>query len=255
MKTKKCFIFSEDSFLIEEDNSIPNLDKIKELGFNVEDTFDLGEYKGDEYVLVSCESFDESLPLKKTTLRDFSRISKEDDFLNAGKAFLFSEYHRLNKHCGVCGGKMSYQPFYHDTVLKCESCGNITWPRVSNAIIVAVTNGDKLLLAHNKNFAENKYSILAGFVDYGETLEATVEREIMEEVGLKIKNIKYFGSQPWPFPNSYMIGFTAEYDSGEIKVDDVEIEKAGWFTKEEVKEIYTPSISISTKLIEWFLNK
>jgi NAD+ diphosphatase len=98
------------------------------------------------------------------------------------------------------------------------------------------------------------YSVLAGFVEPGESLEEAVAREVKEEVGIEVKNIKYFGSQPWPFPHSLMIGFTATYDSGEISLDDEEIEDAGWFTIDHLPQI-PGKISIARKLIDWFLAK
>ncbi|MEQ8196475.1 MAG: NAD(+) diphosphatase, partial [Clostridiaceae bacterium] len=118
--------------------------------------------------------------------------------------------------------------------------------------IVSVIKGDEILLAHNAQFREGLYSVLSGFVEAGETFEECVKREVMEEVGIKVKNIKYFGNQPWPFPNSVMIGFTAEYESGEIKADGVEISDAGWFKKGNLPLI-PDNLTIARKLIDDFL--
>lgn len=107
---------------------------------------------------------------------------------------------------------------------------------------------------YNKQFPERKYSVIAGFVEYGETFEECVKREVYEETGIRVKNIRYFGSQPWPFPNSMMVGFTAEYMEGELRPDGEEILFAGWFSKDEVRQKYRESFSIGSKLIEWFLN-
>ncbi|MDD3918042.1 MAG: NAD(+) diphosphatase, partial [Synergistaceae bacterium] len=117
----------------------------------------------------------------------------------------------------------------------------------------AVVRDGKLLLAHGTRFPSGRYSVLAGFVEPGESLEETVEREIFEEVGIKVKDIAYFGSQPWPFPHSLMLGFTARWASGEIVPDGVEIGDADWFTPENMPEI-PPSISISRKLIDHWLS-
>jgi NAD+ diphosphatase len=119
------------------------------------------------------------------------------------------------------------------------------------AVIVAVLRENKILLARNSRFRLPFYSVLAGFVEPGETLEACVAREIQEEVGITVKNIRYFGSQPWPFPDSLMVGFMADYAGGEIAVDDAEITEANWFTPEDLPRI-PPRISIARQLIDWF---
>lgn len=122
-------------------------------------------------------------------------------------------------------------------------------PRISPAIIVAITRGREILLAKGINFQGDFYSVLAGFVEPGETFEECVQREVGEEVGLKVKNIKYFGSQPWPFPDSLMVGFTAEYASGNINIDEKEILDAEWFTAEQLPLI--PGVgSIARRLID-----
>src|SRR5271157_1821576 len=117
----------------------------------------------------------------------------------------------------------------HERARLCEKCGYIAYPRISPAVIVAVVREGKLLLARASRFRTNFYSVLAGFVEPGESAEECLKREVMEETGIKVKNIKYFGSQPWPFPDSLMLAYTAEYVSGEIKVDGREILEAGWY--------------------------
>ena len=159
----------------------------------------------------------------------------------------WDETHRF---CGACGGTTIKKTDEHAMV--CTKCGHVSYPRLSPAVIVAVTKGDRLLLARNKNFVTGMYSVLAGFVEAGETLEECVRREIREEVGIEVKNIKYFGSQSWPFPNSYMLAFTAEHESGEIQIDENEIADARWFSVEEIPKI-PGSLSISRKLINWFI--
>ena len=134
---------------------------------------------------------------------------------------------------------------------RCPACGLVNYPRLSPAVIVAVIKGDQILLARNKRFRAPFYSVLAGFVEPGETLEQCVQREIHEEVGLSVKNIRYFGSQPWPFPNSLMIGFVADYAGGEIAVDNSELMEAGWFSAESLPVLPSP-ISIAWQLIDWF---
>jgi len=161
----------------------------------------------------------------------------------------WDETHRF---CGVCGEATVKKADEHCKV--CPKCGQLAYPRLSPAVIVAVTKGDKLLLARNKNFVTGTYSVLAGFVEAGETLEECVKREIREEAGIEVKNIKYFGSQSWPFPNSYMLAFTAEHASGEIQIGEDEIADAGWFSVDEIPQI-PGSLSISRKLINWFIDQ
>lgn len=136
----------------------------------------------------------------------------------------------------------------------CPSCGFVNYPRISPAMIVAVTRGREILLAKGSRFQGGFYSVLAGFVEPGETFEECVEREIKEEVGLKVKNINYFGSQPWPFPDSLMVGFTAEYAGGDITIDNKEILDAGWYTAEGLPLI-PGNGSIARRLIDWYVQK
>jgi NAD+ diphosphatase len=125
---------------------------------------------------------------------------------------------------------------------------------MSPAIIVAVVKDKKILLARASRFPYEMYSVLAGFVEPGESLEACVKREVREEVGIEVKNIRYFGNQPWPFPNSLMVAFTADYAAGEIRIDETEIVDAGWFSANNFPLI--PSkISIARHLIDWFAEK
>ena len=177
-----------------------------------------------------------------------------DDILlkAAFRAVQIVAWDETHRFCGVCGTATVKKTNEHAKV--CPGCGHISYPRLSPAVIVAITKGDKLLLARNKNFAPGVYSVLAGFVEAGETLEECVKREIREEAGIEVNNIRYFGSQSWPFPNSYMLAFTAEHESGEIKIGEDEIADARWFGAEEIPKI-PGSLSISRKLIDWFIEK
>jgi NAD+ diphosphatase len=125
---------------------------------------------------------------------------------------------------------------------------------MSPAIIVAVTRGPEILLARARRFHADFYSVLAGFLEYGETLEQCVKREVREEVGIDVGNIRYFATQPWPFPNTLMVGFTADYAGGVVTVDNVEITDARWFTADELPSI-PPKGSIARRLIDWFVEK
>lgn len=174
----------------------------------------------------------------------------EDRTRLAGLAGQYITWSRNHRFCGKCGKPTEDKRDERAKV--CTDCGQVYYPRLSPAVIVAVIKDDRLLMASSPRFPSKFYSVLAGFVEPGETLEDCVKREIREEVSIEVKNIEYFGSQPWPFPDSLMIGFTAEYEGGEINIDKKEISDAAWFTRDEIPRI-PPGISIARKLIDWYL--
>lgn len=137
-----------------------------------------------------------------------------------------------HRYCGNCRNELQLSD--HDSGLFCPECGNVYYPQLAPAVIVAVTrnNGKELLLAHNRSFAGEMYSLIAGFVEAGETVEAAIHRELWEECSLRVKNLQYLSSQVWPFPNSLMLAFQAEYDSGTAEPDGGELSDLGWFTAE-----------------------
>lgn len=182
-------------------------------------------------------------------LRQLGSILDEELFHICCRGLHLLRWYENNKYCSRCGALAEDKKDERAKI--CPECGYINYPRISPAIIVAIVNKDKLLLAHNSRFAHGVYSVIAGFVEPGETFEKCVAREVMEEVGIKIKNIKYFTSEPWPFPDSIMVGFTAEYADGEIKEDGIEIVDAGWYSIDELPN--TPKGgSAAAKLIKWF---
>ncbi|MBK9992024.1 MAG: NAD(+) diphosphatase [Verrucomicrobia bacterium] len=150
-----------------------------------------------------------------------------------------------NRFCGCCGTPTIDMP--EERAKKCPACSSLYFPNISPAVIVAVTRGDQILLGHNRNFRPGMFSLLAGFIDPGETAEQAVTREVREEVGIEIGGLHYITSQPWPFPNSLMLGFRAHHVSGEVVVDGKEIEQAGWFTRETLPEI--PRVGTVARLI------
>ena len=168
------------------------------------------------------------------------------------RSYHIAQWRKVSRYCGNCGGINS------DTVSvevsrQCSVCGKLEFPRISPAVIVLIINDkDEIVLAHNKNFSPGIYSLIAGFNEAGESLEETVAREIKEEINLKVKDIRYIYSQPWPFPDSLMLGFSARYDSGEIKPDGVEIEDAGWFSRDNLPAL-PGGASLSRYLINLWL--
>ena len=162
----------------------------------------------------------------------------EEQFFRIGKAFHYMDWRRTHKFCGKCGGKCGFDE--SEWAMRCERCGELTYPIICPAIIVCVERDGKILMGHGVNFPPGRYSVLAGFVEPGENLEQCVEREVYEESKIRVKNIKYFGSQPWAFPRSLMLGFTAEWESGEIQADGKEVSDIGWFSPDALPE-YTHS--------------
>jgi NAD+ diphosphatase len=144
-------------------------------------------------------------------------------------------WERHHRFCGGCGAPTV--PLAEERARRCPQCGALFFPTASPAVIVAITRGDELLLAHNRNFRPALFSLLAGFVDPGETFEQAVAREVREEVAVEVAGLRYVTSQPWAFPNSLMVGFRAVHVSGELQVDGKEIESAGWFRRDALPEI------------------
>jgi NAD+ diphosphatase len=160
-------------------------------------------------------------------------------------------YYLLNKHCSTCGGLNFLRD--QQKFLYCSTCDKENYPQISPCIIVRIHKGNEILLARGKNFPPQTYGLIAGFVEVGETLEEAVVREVAEEVGIQIDNIKYWGSQSWPFPsNSLMVGFTAQYKSGEIVVNLDELNDANFYTADAIPGHPSTKISIAHKMIDEF---
>jgi len=167
------------------------------------------------------------------------------------RAFHIAQWRQESRFCGNCGARNSDSP--DELARLCPCCGRLEYPRIAPAVITLITNDeDKALLAHNKKFAAGIYSLIAGFAEPGENLESAVAREIREEVDIEVRDIRYVISQPWPFPNSLMAGFTARYASGTIKPDGVEIEDAQWFSRDNLPMLPGPG-SVSRYLVEQWI--
>ena len=185
-------------------------------------------------------------------LRAFYGRAPEPHWLAAGRAVQIVEWARTHRFCGRCGTPT--EPSANERSMRCSACALVAFPRLSPAMITLVTRGpdgprQEALLARGVQWTIPMYSCLAGFVEPGESLEAAVHREVEEEVGIRVTDARYFGSQPWPFPNSLMIGFRASYESGELECDPTEIVDAGWYRRDELPMI-PPGISIARKLID-----
>ncbi len=183
-------------------------------------------------------------------LRALLTVLDENLIWAAGRANQLIHWETTHNFCGACGSPFTDKPDEHAKI--CSGCGLVNYPRVTPAVIMAVIKDDKILLARNSQARMPFYSVLAGFVEPSESLEQCVCREVREEVGIAVENIRYFGSQPWPFPDSLMIGFIAEHASGNIRIDTKELSDAGWFDRHSLPRV-PPPLSIAGQLIEWFV--
>jgi NAD+ diphosphatase len=182
----------------------------------------------------------------------FRTVSQREIAWISIAGFHLMNWYLHNKYCGNCGTATEQKT--DERAIICPSCKTVFYPKISPAVIVAITCGNKMLLARNSNFPGQWYSLIAGYVDIGESLEECLIREVKEEVGLDIKNIRYYKSQPWPFSGSLMIGFIAEADDKQaVCIDNKEIAEAAWFTKGNLPN-HPSNISIAGEMIEKFEN-
>ncbi len=248
------FIFDRGKLLTTTDGErrgIPETAELERLGLHPVDQQYLGAL-GDRpcYGAASACSDAVAEGYDFKDLRSLVGLIPEDFIWLAGRANQLLHWHQSHRFCGGCGRPTEDKTDERAKI--CPGCGLVNYPRLSPAVIVAVIREDRILLARNKRFRLPFYSVLAGFVEPLETLEECVAREIREEVGIIVKNIRYFGSQPWPFPDSLMIAFVAEYAAGELAIDRKEIVDADWFTRHNIPQI-PAGISIARRLIEHFI--
>ena len=249
------FIFKQNDLLVQSSGEmcqIPYLSHIRQLGLEPVRIQYLGTLDGTHCFSAEISSEEVTVPdgMSFQPLRPLFNVIPEDMFWLAGRAIQIIDWDRTHQYCGRCGHQMGQVPGERAKI--CPECQLTQYPRLSPAIIVAVVKDDQILLANSSRFSQELYSVIAGFVEPGETFEDCVRREVKEEVGIEVKDIRYFGSQPWPFPNSLMVGFTAKYAGGDIAVDHVEVVKAGWFTSDNLPMI-PGKVSIARKLIDWFI--
>jgi NAD+ diphosphatase len=249
-----AFVFFERDLLVKTSGSFPLIPDCAEAlaAFpELESGNYIGELSGLPAYAYCMGLRPESLPpgWEFIYLRSLYGVLPDPLMKAAGTAAQILDWDRNYRFCGHCGTPT--QRSEADRSKLCPSCGTRFFPHISPAVIVAVLKGNEILLARNSRFKTPVFSLLAGFVEPGETLEEGAKREIREEVSVEIGKTSYFGSQSWPFPDSLMIGFIAEYAGGEIRVDGDEITEAGWFTRDSLPQIPTGG-SISRKIIEWF---
>ena len=244
------FIFHRGRLLLRTaDLALPSLDQVAVLGVDLARAQPVGLWQGRYCQTVWVD--DEALPdasLEWRGLRSLFNVL-DDGFVGlASRAVQLAEWARTHRYCGVCATPMVRLP--GERCFKCLRCSMLAYPRISPAMMVLIRKGDQVLLAMHKHSPSQRYSPLAGFLEAGESVEEAVHREVMEEVGLRVHNLKYFMSQSWPFPHSLMLAFTADYLDGEIRLDDKEIAEARWFGPGDTWPEATASVSISALLVQ-----
>jgi NAD+ diphosphatase len=207
----------------------------------------VGEWQGHPCYAADVACLPINLTGELRPLRALFGLAGAEAFALAGRATQLLDWQNNHRYCGSCGTPTT--PKTGELAMSCPNCGLLAYPRISPAVMVLVSRGDELLLARSPHFRPGVYSALAGFVEAGETLEQCALREVHEEVGIAITNLRYFRSQSWPFPNSLMLAFFADYAGGEITPQPSEIEDAGWFSPDALPEL-PDHLSIARQLID-----
>lgn len=248
------FLFRERALLVHDRDTLVLSSDPAQLGLDIAERLYIGRL-GDHHCFAAALSRDAEAP-PDTTFADLRTLFGRFDepmFALAGRAVQLVDWDRTHRFCGQCGTQTEPSP--QERSRRCPRCRLIVFPRLAPAVIVAVERGDEILLARSRGFPPGFYSVPAGFVEPGESLEQTVAREIEEETGILVDDVRYFASQPWPFPHSLMVGFTACFAGGELRVDPVELEDAAFFHADAMPPFFRGRISIAGWLIEDFLKR
>ncbi len=243
------YIFYEDQLLLTEHHTIPCAEQPPCRLCDNDRNILLTEHYGRPCRAVSLANPQSCPEYCFIGLRECYYLLPEAEYQLAGKARELLYWDAGTRYCGRCGAPLEYAS---PISKRCPSCGKTVWPQLSTAIIVAVTRGPEILLVQSNQFKSDYMGLVAGFVETGESLEECVHREVMEETGLTIRNLQYFQSQPWPYPCGLMVGFKAEYESGELRLQHSELNKGGWFRSENLPAI-PGKVSLARRLIDDWL--
>ena len=246
----KYYIFNNGRLLLCDDGAVDVLKELPEWlvceGMRVFE-------ENDEAVCYMARSTQEALSdnYRWVDLRESFHVLPERVYRQAGKASELLYFDLQHRYCGICGAPMEWASSISK---RCTRCGEELWPKLNTAIIVLVRKGEEALLVKAKNFRRDYYGLVAGFVETGESLEECVAREVMEETGLRVANIRYFASQPWPYPMGLMVGFQADYAGGDIALRDGELRDAAFFTRDTIPAI-PGKMSMARMLIDDWLDE
>ncbi|OUD12165.1 NAD(+) diphosphatase [Thioflexithrix psekupsensis] len=257
LKTATCCLFHKQNLLIGKNETgyyLPTWSDVLQqelfpsrywcLGDDQQQTF---------YALESIEQKEVTAGMDWVHLRALLPVLTSEQLEMAGRAYQIILWNQQHRFCGRCGTPM--QELENERVKFCPACQHRCYPRISPAVIMLIYRDRHLLLSRSPHHTKGMMTVQAGFVEAGESLEQALHREIQEEVGLRVKNVRYFGSQSWPFPNSLMIAFTAEYASGELNINHNELETAAWFDAKQLPEHLPPKLSIAYRLIDNFIHQ
>jgi len=214
---------------------------------NPEKALFVGTWQGLPCYAAELDSLPEKISGEMMTVRSLFSLAGAEVIYLAGRAIQLLDWQKNHQYCGRCSTPTEVK--IGELCKLCPACGLACYPRISPAVMVLISRGNELLLARGPHFKPGVFSALAGFVEAGETLEQCAHREVQEEVGIEISNLRYFGSQSWPFPNSLMVAFFADYAGGEINPDPKEIEAANWFLRNALPML-PETVSIARQLIE-----
>ena len=249
-------IFQDDKLIIKRDKGISlpgNLER-QALQHDLTREHLLGEFNG---IKIYCAEITTITILDITydaiPFREALNVLGDDWFTVVSKAFTIINWDRNHQFCGRCGHPTTHNQTLFDR--ECTHCHLHFYPRISPSIIVLIQKGDELLMARSPHFSKGVYGLIAGFVEAGESVEEAVHREVYEETQLRVKNLRYFGSQTWPFPDSLMIGFFADYDSGDLIIDPTEIEEAGWYHYNNLPGRPNSKVSIASNMLDHYLKQ
>lgn len=253
---KWWFAFHGDDILLVKDSdgkfSVPYGEKLEDVCLPSDELIHSYCFH-DKYACIAFE-FDGRLPSA-----EYKLVSLRDSFFHldlwiyqaAGCARQLIYWDNNSRFCPVCGTATERKTLI---MKKCPNCGKEQYPNLQIAVIVLIRKGEEILLAHAHNFKYEFYGLIAGFVEVAETLEESVRREVKEETGLEIRNIQYFGNQPWPYPSGLMVGFIADYESGDVTIQEEELRNAGFFTKDNLPTL-PAKLSLARRMIDWWLDQ
>lgn len=257
-KTDFILVFYKNTVLVRYQNEKLRYPTIKEMtgvACDYHYLFSIDNYKYFLAFSKDCDPEDAAITIDGYHYEDVrifrSALSRHTAFAGITAYHLFGWY-QSNRFCGRCGQKMV--PDHRERMLFCPGCRNMVYPRISPAVIVGVINGDKILMSKYAGRSYTNYALIAGFTEIGECAEQTVSREVMEEVGLKVKNIRYYKSQPWAFSGSLLMGFFCELEgTDEIRLDTSELAEAGWYSRDEIT-LEDDHVSLTREMILYFKN-